>query len=277
MLLPRLSFPCRFFGATLALSALPFQSWSVQAETIRLNDVMTRAEQQQTGISKLSRNERANLEQWISNYTLRLYSNLARNPGLRPGEIPLSGKTQREQNRDYKPHGQVLELDEVYEEGVMIRLADGSVWHVNDELSSSSFRWEPGSRIAIYRSRDPLFPYRLVNMNSRDAVDAKLDFGPSIGEKTQESSKGSGERVIQKNSSQGSEIIMEDGSSWQISPWDKFKTKLWLPGEKVQVERSGGVLYPYRLTNVESEERVEAKLMRTSRQGGGSSDTEGEP
>jgi hypothetical protein len=57
---------------------------------------------------------------------------------------------------------------------------------------------------------------------------------------------------------------MMDGSRWQISPWDRFKVKLWLPGEAIKVSRSGSIVYPYRLQNLETKENAEVKLIEAA-------------
>jgi hypothetical protein len=70
---------------------------------------------------------------------------------------------------------------------------------------------------------------------------------------------------IQKNVDSGSMIILEDGSIWELDPYDKFEAMLWLPISDITVvESSGGSPgYDYLLINTDDGEKAHAKLIGT--------------
>ncbi|MCB1136657.1 MAG: hypothetical protein KDK78_10340 [Chlamydiia bacterium] len=255
------------FRYVVLLYALALPLGAIQPQALKLGDVMTSEEQKSTGISRLTSNEKAQLEVWLTNYTLRLYSNLARNPNLRPGELPVFGEN-KEQERPaasgYKPHAQVIKVDEIWDDGARLRLSDGSIWSVFDKNVDAASKWERGQNVTVYRSRNTEFPYRLVNMVNGAAIDANVDYGPSTTDTVQPEKRAPGVKVLQETIDQGTQLIMDEGSRWEISPWDRYKARLWLPGEKVKVERSGAVIYPYRLVNLDTTETVEAKLIKAA-------------
>lgn len=66
---------------------------------------------------------------------------------------------------------------------------------------------------------------------------------------------------IKSKSNDGNIIILEDGSTWEVSPLDRIDCILWLPLTDIVVAESNNPLYPYRLINSDDGETVEAKLL----------------
>lgn len=255
----------RFALALVTLSAASLAA--IQPQSLKLNDLMTEEEQRSAGVSRLTAVERAQLEVWLTNYTLKLYSNLARNPNLRPGELPILGEQHqyRQKTTSYKPTNKVLTVDEVYDDGASMRLGDGSIWRVFEGDQERAFQWDSGQRLAVYRSNNPQFPYRVVNMGTQEAISAAIEYGPDfVDSSSSDQRRDPSQRTIDANLNDGAELRMMDGSRWQISPWDRFKVKLWLPGEAIKVSRSGSIVYPYRLQNLETKENAEVKLIEAA-------------
>ena len=59
----------------------------------------------------------------------------------------------------------------------------------------------------------------------------------------------------------GKYIQLEDGSLWEISSMDKYKTSIWLKFDNITVIESKNAFYPYVLVNTSQGETAEAKLV----------------
>lgn len=68
---------------------------------------------------------------------------------------------------------------------------------------------------------------------------------------------------ISKNIDGGAMIILEDGSIWQVNPYDKLNTMLWLPVSNITVTnvKSGQNGYNYQLINTDDGETAHAKYL----------------
>jgi len=66
---------------------------------------------------------------------------------------------------------------------------------------------------------------------------------------------------IMKKMDFGQYIQLEDGSLWEISSMDKYKTSIWLKLNNITVIESKNALYPYILVNTDQGETAEAKLV----------------
>lgn len=69
-----------------------------------------------------------------------------------------------------------------------------------------------------------------------------------------------GDHWIQKVIDSGKLILLEDGSLWEVSPIDVITSMLWLPVSEITVIENDG-LFPYKLTNTDDGESVEAKYI----------------
>jgi len=59
----------------------------------------------------------------------------------------------------------------------------------------------------------------------------------------------------------GKILELEDGSLWQVSDLDQVTSMLWLPVSDITVAADDDVLYPYKLTNTDDNEAVNAKQL----------------
>jgi hypothetical protein len=67
---------------------------------------------------------------------------------------------------------------------------------------------------------------------------------------------------IRENISSGSYIELEDGSLWQIEPYDKFDTSLWLPVTSITVVIAPSMPgYDYLLINTDDKEGAHARYV----------------
>ena len=61
------------------------------------------------------------------------------------------------------------------------------------------------------------------------------------------------EYSVMKIGENGSSVILQDGSRWQISEGDSTKTICWYPTMRVLIsEDLNDKSYPYRLTNIDT-------------------------
>ncbi len=68
---------------------------------------------------------------------------------------------------------------------------------------------------------------------------------------------------VNKNVDSGTYMILEDGSLWQIDPFDKIDAMLWLPISNITVTQSssGSPGYDYLLINTDDGEKAHAKYI----------------
>ena len=71
----------------------------------------------------------------------------------------------------------------------------------------------------------------------------------------------SGGHWIDSVSDDGRIVVLEDDSTWEVSPLDRIDTALWLPVTDIVVTTSDNPLYPHLLVNKDDSETAEAKLL----------------
>lgn len=57
----------------------------------------------------------------------------------------------------------------------------------------------------------------------------------------------------------GQRLLLNDDSLWDIDPEDVEISSLWLSPFPMKISSSGSILYPYLLTNIQSQKKVKAK------------------
>ena len=68
---------------------------------------------------------------------------------------------------------------------------------------------------------------------------------------------------VAKNIDGGTLIVLEDGSLWQINPFERINAALWLPISNISVTEStsGSLSYNYLLVNTDDGEKAHAKYL----------------
>jgi len=61
----------------------------------------------------------------------------------------------------------------IHNEGAVIVLEDRTIWEIAPLDRINSFLWLPATSITITESNNPIYPYKLINANDRETVDAK--------------------------------------------------------------------------------------------------------
>ncbi|HZM06440.1 MAG TPA: hypothetical protein VFC44_25845 [Candidatus Saccharimonadales bacterium] len=65
-------------------------------------------------------------------------------------------------------------IDDVMDDGNLIKLEDGSLWKVSPVDAIDSALWLPVTDITVIDSDDPAYPYKLVNKDDDEVVNARL-------------------------------------------------------------------------------------------------------
>lgn len=60
------------------------------------------------------------------------------------------------------------------------------------------------------------------------------------------------ELSVLRRSNNGQTVTLSDGSRWRVSVGDVTKTLLWYPTQRIVVENSDDIVYPYELRNLDT-------------------------
>lgn len=249
----------------LCLLLVLFTAWThlshgVLAKRITLNQVMSPEEQQATGVSRLSKQERDALEGWLTEWALT-WLNQA------PETMEVSSSF-----TDFAREKEKRAVTRVISNGTQLQLNDDSVWAIYSVDVQEVRNWLPKDPVDVSRSGDYAYPYLLTNQSTGRFAKAQMLSFPTLDETPQQPRKQYVRRKLRVESvhENGKFVTLTDNSVWEISPADRPHSNLWLHHETVAIERSHDNFYPYRIKNKHSGEEALAKLRQ---QGGGSSGT----
>lgn len=144
--------------ASLLLVALVFGALVFAAnapkQKLALDKLMTKEEQKATGVSKLSVQEWAALEDWLTRFAMAVATEVAKKSGT------------------YAGVGQKHWVSKKIDSGAFVKLEDGSLWQISPIDKINTMPWLPTDTVVVIESRNPQYPYKLVG--ERDAAEAKL-------------------------------------------------------------------------------------------------------
>ena len=118
---------------------------------LSFNKIMTKTEQDRTGVSKLSAQEKAALEEWLTDFVISIAA---------------------QKSNVYLGIGQEHWVKETIDSGAFIRLEDNSLWEISPIDIINTILWLPIDNVIVIESTNPLYPYKLVG--ERDIAEAKL-------------------------------------------------------------------------------------------------------
>jgi len=142
-----------------SLSGLVAFAADSPSQRLSLDAVMTKSEQEDTGVSKLSAKEKAALEQWLTGFATKVVTASA--------TIPKAAA--------YAAAGQKHWVSSKADGGAFIQLEDGSFWQISSLDKIKTMLWLPTENIVVVESSNPQYPYKLVG--ERDTAEAKLITG----------------------------------------------------------------------------------------------------
>jgi hypothetical protein len=152
--------------AALIVSVLFFHFPQILG-VIQLNDVMTPDQQQKTGIDKLSRAQKNQLETWINDkFVLKpvAAANTAPNTPPAPATPPMPAGPM-------PPAGlKDLYVSENLDGGAKLQLSNGDTYEVHPSDRDISSAWLLPSNISITPNKDPEYPINLTNTVSKTTV-----------------------------------------------------------------------------------------------------------
>lgn len=236
------------------------------SETLTIDDVMTKDEQEQCKIDKMSDEQKQALEKWISSWTervVRLAPTYAPALSYRQwiASWPLADNPQKAatpaqiaaQNKKINRR-----IDKVIGDGKTILLKDGSVWTIAEYDRYKTRRWYRNDELEWVPSGDAINPYKLRNITRRQFAIASMTEPPSpTGEiKPPPTSFYEGSIRVSSVNPLGTDVTLEDDSSWDIAPNDQIRVKEWKVNDRIIPSDNNDYLYRSKLANLDSGETV---------------------
>lgn len=132
--------------------------------------------------------------------------------------------------------------------GQFVLLEDHSLWGINPVDRIDSSLWLPMEEIVITSNGNPRYPYRLINADASDTVEAILITKSST-------------HWISDNIDSGRFLKLQDGSLWEVSSVDTIDSTLWLPLSQIVITESQNPAWPHLLINTDDGEAIEAKFV----------------
>jgi hypothetical protein len=114
--------------------------------------------------------------------------------------------------------------------GYYVRLEDRSIWRVNDDDAWKIQNWLPDDALQISENRSwfsSVFKYTLYNLHTQ----VKIQITPEVGPQHSSPFR----RYIYDCNLITGEVILNDGSLWQISTLDSDKFRSWLQDDSITV------------------------------------------
>ena len=130
-----------------------FCTSQISATEILLDQVMTKQEQKQTGVARLTTPQKIELEAWL-NRTFILKEKIR----IQSIKLFLS-----------------INIDG----GKKLELSDHSVWEIAPEDQATASVWLTPSPVKIVLNHDPNYPYSIFNLRSGESVKAKKALAPT--------------------------------------------------------------------------------------------------
>ena len=131
-----------------------------------LDKLMSADQKKEMGLDKLMPEQKLKLETWLTRFALRMAQAGAAMSTHGAGILPASGT--------YAGAGAGHWVKDKIDDGAMIRLDDGSLWEISSVDKINTELWLTTEDITITESKNPSYPYTLVNTSSKDSAEAKL-------------------------------------------------------------------------------------------------------
>jgi len=130
--------------------------------------VMTADELKATGVSSLTSAQRAALDRWLSDYTLKVLQY------AQGSEKPTTSSSGSSNN--YTGSGGGHWIKSKSNNGSMIVLEDGSMWEINSLDQIDTALWLPITNITILKASQPVGDYKYTLVNKDDGEKALAKF-----------------------------------------------------------------------------------------------------
>lgn len=132
-----------------------------------MDKVMTGEQLQTTGVNTLTPVQRAALDRWLSDYTVKLFQ-LA--------QTPASEKVAPSTPSNYLGTNGGHWIKSKVDGGAMIILEDGSLWQIDSVDRVDTALWLPITNVTVLRASSPIGEYKYVLINTDDGEKALAKF-----------------------------------------------------------------------------------------------------
>jgi hypothetical protein len=167
------------------------------------------------------------------------------------GTAPVSSSRGLRSGSEAPQPGGQQSLESVTSDGAVVVLKDGSVYAVDSGDRSTSSSWQSNEAITVDEGEESL-----TNLESGEKVTAK-----QVG-KTSDANPypNTGDHTQDTNDSNGSIVVLDDGSIWAVESGDQSMAESWNDGASITVneESAGG---GYKLVNTDEHEIVHANYI----------------
>jgi hypothetical protein len=118
--------------------------------------------------------------------------------------------------------------------GDTVELTDGSIWSVRSKDRYKSLNWLTSDTIVITANHEwfSVYDYKLVNQNTGKSLAVNMMLGPYYN--------GSQTHWIIALDYDNKKLILEDGSLWYVSGWDKSVLSSWAVNDTVIIGINNG-------------------------------------
>jgi len=255
-------FICLFLSSSILL-----------AESLPIDTTLSKQEQEEIGIDKMTPEQKQAFERWSGNWTQKViqqapnyHGSASLNEWIKKWPLadqPNTTATPKQIAEQQKSLNKVI--DKIRDDGRIVELKDGSVWRISDIDRKKTVTWNRGDRVEWAKS-DATYPaYYITNLMEnninptvRQIAGATMITPPSpTGIKPPEPPdyyRGSVKiSIIQ---TKGWEITLDDNTLWKIAPRDWATVLRWQRSDRVRVEKNNDMLYPYKLLNLDSGEQA---------------------
>jgi hypothetical protein len=140
-----------------------------QGPLISIDKVMTTQEMQAAGINTLSASQRAALDRWLVDYTLRIVK-LSQSPSTAVAASPQ--QTRPPEALTYIGIGKGHWIQTTASNGAILTLEDGSIWDINSTDRIDTALWLPITDITVLRAPSPRGEYKYLLLNTEDGEKA---------------------------------------------------------------------------------------------------------
>ena len=130
---------------------------SALAQSLSIEQVMTPSQLQETGVATLSAAQRAALNRWLSEYTVRVL------------QVALETTQAR---GEYAGVGSGHWIKKVSSGGRIVELEDGSLWEISAADRIDTALWLPVTNISVFLAKTPVGEYKYALLNKDDGETA---------------------------------------------------------------------------------------------------------
>lgn len=244
-----------------------FFTFELLAEPISLTLAATEEEQKEMGLSDLTDEQKRAVENWLGAWTKRVlqasksyHPSMGLNQWIQEWPISLQ-ETPPKDVEEYKEAQKELSTLVRNVNGITLLLKNGSEWKIVESDRFNTRFWVRETPIEIKENpRDLSRPYILINRALNDQAGATKLKDASATPYEEPPGYFRGSFPVKAIEPGGQGISLINNSSWKVAPIDQLLVSTtWKIHDRIRVESSNDVFYPYRLNNLDSGSMAQAQ------------------